>query len=339
MEANSDETISLKAIIKILLFCAMMALTLTIAGILLNPGKWFLEGHIKDRNARYAEIMTIPRDCIDLYNMGNSLAMVGISPMDLWADEGYTSFNLCKGASRTSEAYYLLRHGLKYQHPKVIMIETNMMFRSDDPLTDAQATLSEIFQYYFPFIRYHNLWQSVGEKGGMREYYMGYLVSEHIMPYTGDPDYLKPTDEVKKISPISVYYMDKILRLCEKKGIDVILYSLCSPKCYDTTRLNAIYAYVSSRGVNYIDFNQNWKEMGIDWSHDTRDEGDHLNAYGVTKVTAYMGDYLREHYTLPDHRGEAAYASWDTLYTAYLKTLKEMEGKSYYMLEGDTVYD
>ena len=210
---------------------------------------------------------------------------------------------------------------------------------SSFPLTDAQATLSEIFQYYFPFIRYHNLWQSVGEKGGMREYYMGYLVSEHIMPYTGDPDYLKPTDEVKKISPISVYYMDKILRLCEKKGIDVILYSLCSPKCYDTTRLNAIHAYVSSRGVNYIDFNQNWKEMGIDWSHDTRDEGDHLNAYGVTKVTAYMGDYLREHYTLPDHRGEAAYASWDTLYTAYLKTLKEMEGKSYYMLEGDTVYD
>ena len=52
-----------------------------------------------------------------------------------------------------------------------------------------------------------------------------------------------------------------------------------------------------------------------------------------------MGYYRREHYTLPDHRGEAAYDIWDTLYTAYLKTLKEMEGKSYYMLEGDTVYD
>ena len=168
---------------------------------------------------------------------------------------------------------------------------------------------------------------------------MGYLVSEHIMPYTGDLDYLKPTDEVKEIDPMSVFYMDRILRLCEKENIDVILYSLCSPKCYDTTRLNAIRNYVSSRGVNYIDFNQNWKEMGIDWSHDTRDEGDHLNEYGVAKVTSYMGQYLREHYDLPDHRGEADYSSWDDLYTAYLQTLKDMEGVSYYMLEGDTVYD
>lgn len=338
--STSGEAVSLKSFFRILLFGCILALLLTIAGIVLNPGKFFLEGHIKDRNARYAEIMTVPRDCIDIYNVGNSLAMVGISPMDLWNDEGFASFNLCKGASRTSEAYYLLRHGLKYQHPRVIMIETNMMFRSDDPLTDAQAAVSEIFQYYFPFIRFHNLWQSVGKKeGSIREYYMGYLVSEHIMPYTGDLDYLKPTDEVKEIDPMSVFYMDRILRLCEKKNIDVILYSLCSPKCYDTTRLNAIRNYVSSRGVNYIDFNQNWKEMGIDWSHDTRDEGDHLNEYGVAKVTSYMGQYLREHYDLPDHRGEADYSSWDDLYTAYLQTLKDMEGVSYYMLEGDTVYD
>ena len=307
MESTSGEFLSPKSLLKILLFGCLLALILTIAGIILNPGKFFLEGHIKDRNARYAEIMTVPRDCIDIYNVGNSLAMVGISPMDLWNDEGFASFNLCKGASRTSEAYYLLRHGLKYQHPRVIMIETNMMFRSDE--------------------------------GSIREYYMGYLVSEHIMPYTGDLDYLKPTDEVKEIDPMSVFYMDRILRLCEKKNIDVILYSLCSPKCYDTTRLNAIRNYVSSRGVNYIDFNQNWKEMGIDWSHDTRDEGDHLNEYGVAKVTSYMGQYLREHYDLPDHRGEADYSSWDDLYTAYLQTLKDMEGVSYYMLEGDTVYD
>ena len=306
MESTSGEFLSPKSLLKILLFGCLLALILTIAGIILNPGKFFLEGHIKDRNARYAEIMTVPRDCIDIYNVGNSLAMVGISPMDLWNDEGFVSFNLCKGASRTSEAYYLLRHGLKYQHPRVIMIETNMMFRSDDPLTDAQAAVSEIFQYYFPFIRFHNLWQSVGKKeGSIREYYMGYLVSEHIMPYTGDLDYLKPTDEVKEIDPMSVFYMDRILRLCEKK----------------------------------IDFNQNWKEMGIDWSHDTRDEGDHLNEYGVAKVTSYMGQYLREHYDLPDHRGEADYSSWDDLYTAYLQTLKDMEGVSYYMLEGDTVYD
>ena len=128
---------------------------------------------------------------------------------------------------------------------------------------------------------------------------MGYLISEHILPYTGDTDYLKPTDERKKIERLSTYYMDRILRLCEKNDIDVIFYSLCSPKCYDTTRLNSIRA----------------------------------------KVTSYIGNFLRENYSLTDHRGEPEYSDWDTLYTAYEKTLAKMEGVSYYMLEGDEIYD
>ena len=103
----------------------------------------------------------------------------------------------------------------------------------------------------------------------------------------------------------------------------------------DTTRLNSIRDYAQSRGLTYIDLNRNWEEIGIDWSHDTRDEGDHLNEYGVAKVTSYIGNFLRENYSLTDHRGEPEYSDWDTLYAAYEKTLEKMEGVSYYMLEGD----
>ena len=265
--------------------------------------------------------------------------MVGISPMDLWKEEGFTSFNLCKGAAKTSEAYYLLKHGLNYQHPDLILIESNMMLRTDDPISGMQTAVSEFFQYHFPFCRYHSLWQAVGSEPSIREYYMGYLISEHVMPYTGDIDYLKPTDERKKIEYLSTYYMDRILKLCRENNIEVIFYSLCSPKCYDTTRLNSISDYAQSRGLTYLDLNQNWREIGIDWEHDTRDEGDHLNEYGVAKVTDYIGNYLRNNYKLTDHRGDPAYSSWDTQYEAYLDTLRKMEGMSYYMLEGDEIYD
>ena len=101
----TTNSITVRSVLKILVFGVLLALMLVGAGILLNPGQWFLDGRIKDRNARDAEITTIPRDCIDIYNIGNSLAMVGISPMDLWKEEGFTSFNLCKGAAKTSEAY------------------------------------------------------------------------------------------------------------------------------------------------------------------------------------------------------------------------------------------
>lgn len=338
-ETSINRSASIKSVMKIFAFGILLAVLLAAAGIFLNPGKWFLNGMIKDRNARDAEITTIQKDCIDIYNIGNSLAMVGISPMDLWKEQGYTSFNLCKGAAKTSEAYYLLKHGLHYQHPRLVLIESNMLFRSDDPLEDMGTAVSEFFQYYFPFCRYHNLWQAAGIDPSIREYYMGYLISEHIMPYTGDPDYLKPTDEKKKIRYMSTYYMDRILQLCEKNDIEVILYSLCSPKCYDTTRLNAVSEYANTRGLTYIDLNRNWQEIGIDWSHDTRDEGDHLNEYGVAKVTTYLGHYLADNLELTDHRGDPAYSSWDTLYEAYLQTLVKMEGVSYYMLEGDEIFD
>ena len=338
-ETSINRSASIKSVMKIFAFGILLAVLLAAAGIFLNPGKWFLSGKIKDRNARDAEITTIQKDCIDIYNIGNSLAMVGISPMDLWKEQGYTSFNLCKGAAKTSEAYYLLKHGLHYQHPRLVLIESNMLFRSDDPLEDMGTAVSEFFQYYFPFCRYHNLWQAAGIDPSIREYYMGYLISEHIMPYTGDPDYLKPTDEKKKIRYMSTYYMDRILQLCEKNDIEVILYSLCSPKCYDTTRLNAVSEYANTRGLTYIDLNRNWQEIGIDWSHDTRDEGDHLNEYGVAKVTTYLGHYLADNLELTDHRGDPAYSSWDTLYEAYLQTLVKMEGVSYYMLEGDEIFD
>lgn len=150
---STKYTKTVSSLLKIIIFGLLLSLILVGAGILLNPGQWFLDGRIKDRNARDAEITTIPRDCIDIYNIGNSLAMVGISPMDLWKEEGYTSFNLCKGAAKTSEAYYLLKHGLNYQHPDLILIESNMMLRTDDPISDMQTAVSEFFQYHFPFCR------------------------------------------------------------------------------------------------------------------------------------------------------------------------------------------
>ena len=133
--------------------------------------------------------------------------------------------------------------------------------------------------------------------------------------------------------------MDRILRLCQKKGKKVLIYSLCSPDCYDTARINALSDYAAAKGVDYIDLNRKWREIGIDWSHDTRDEGDHLNEYGVAKVTAYMGAYMKDRYALTDHRGDQAYSSWDDLRTAYDETKRKMEGKSYYMLDGDEIYD
>ena len=46
--------------------------------------------------------------------------------------------------------------------------------------------------------------------------------------------------------------------------------------------------------------------------------GDHLNYSGSQKASAYLAQYLPEHTSLQDHRGEAGYEAWDEDLTAYL---------------------
>ena len=59
--------------------------------------------------------------------------------------------------------------------------------------------------------------------------------------------------------------------------------------------------------------------IGIDWTQDTYDKGDHLNYSGAEKVTNFLGAYLDKRYDLPDHRGDKEYASWEKSVEKYLQ--------------------
>ena len=69
--------------------------------------------------------------------------------------------------------------------------------------------------------------------------------------------------------------------------------------------------------MSYLNLNDTKTNVGINWETDCLDKGDHLNVSGAEKVSNALGTYLKEQYALPDHRGEKAYASWDTLAEQY----------------------
>ena len=78
----------------------------------------------------------------------------------------------------------------------------------------------------------------------------------------------------------------------------------------------------------------------VDYSTDCYDPASHLNPSGAWKVTDFIGQHLSETYGIPDHRGEAAYAAWDSDYDAYrarkLESIcKETDPYSFLMLLAD----
>ena len=238
-----------------------------------------------------------------------------MSPMDLWNQTGITSFDCGQPGQRIQETCFLLKEAFKTQSPKLVILETNAMFRDPGFLTNVSMSIIEPVRYYFPIFRYHNLWKQIidGKKYTGRTVFKGFEIRDKVVPYEGSDHYMKETKDVQQIPEFVYYYMEDIKKMCRENGADLLLMSAPSPHNYNYKKHNAIEAYAKENALPYIDLNMKTKEIGIDWKKDSYDKGDHLNLHGAQKVTAYMGKYLKENYTLPDHRGEEGYQEWQNL--------------------------
>ena len=111
------------------------------------------------RSRSFAAVGAEPKDTIDVLVIGDSESYTSISPMDLWIRTGATSFNCGQPGQRIQETRFLLKEALKTQSPKVVLLETNVMFRDPGFIENITMSIVEPVRYYFPIFRYHNLWK------------------------------------------------------------------------------------------------------------------------------------------------------------------------------------
>ncbi len=272
------------------------------------------------------ELQKEPENTIDALTIGDSLSYTSISPMTLWQEEGIAGYVCGQPGQQLSESYYNLKQILERQSPKVLMIETNMLFRKPKGISKIQAIFNDMGMYYFSLIRYHNMWKNmVNRKSPDMMYFKGYYIRDQVAGYDGGA-YMRETDKRKELSPYTLEYMDKIIELCREKNIQILLYSAPSPKNYTYRKHNALTAYAKEQGISYLDMNLLSQQIPIDWARETVDRGDHLNIAGTKKVSEYMAGYLKEQYELTDHRQEVEYASWNKLQEKYVSMIHEKVG-------------
>ncbi len=106
-------------------------------------------------------------------------------------------------------------------------------------------------------------------------------------------------------------YLDKILRLCQDHGTELIL--IKTPTMAQTLeRHNALADYADKYGLGFYDFNEKklYEEIGFDYGQDMSDnntKGDknaHSNPSGARKITNYMGKELSEQYGLGSQKDD-----------------------------------
>lgn len=318
-------------LLKIILFGVILLGLIIAASAMMNPTKWFDEKLIQNRNSRAIQMMEQPDYTIDIMNIGDSLSTAGFTPMELWRQQGYTSFNIGADGLRMAEAYYAVIEACEKQSPKYLMIESLYMFRYSTG-QDLQMVLSQPLYHLFSFLRYHSIWRFKIEGPGVMIYHRGYTVNENVGEYEGEPGYLDLDLEAGNrvtIPAFNSYYFDKIKKFCDERGIRIVIYSMPSASNYNWERISEVEAFAKEKGVDYVDLNQIADRIGIDWEWDTNDGGDHMNLTGATKVTNYFGEYFRGKGDLTDHRGDPGYSDWDEELAEYDQLVKEMDGKSF----------
>jgi len=276
-----------------------------------------------------------PANSLDYLAIGDSECYTSISPMQLWGDYGYVGYNCGLASQRIQDAYYRLKKTLECQTPRLVLLETNMLFRNKGVRQETVTGFDHAFGNLVGLYQYHNTWKSLfrqNRASGKAEWLKGLRYRPDCRPYTGGP-YVEKTEKVQPVAAAQRFWLDRILALCRKKHIRLVLYTVPSPLCWSYAKHNGAEAYAKSHGLTLLDLNLQLDKVGIDWSKDTWDRGNHLNFSGAQKLTAYLGQWLREKGWLPDRRGEQAYAAWDREMALYLTgtggTMQKAGGKGH----------
>lgn len=281
-----------------------------------------VSGSVSGRSRVFASVSAEKKNTIDVLVAGDSESYTSVSPMDLWDRAGIAAYDCGQPGQRIQETYYILKTAFRTQSPKLVLFETNTMFRDPGFLKNVQLSLTEPLAYHFPVIKYHNAWKALFDgPGGLKKSYKGFEIRDKVVSYEGDEEYMKETKDKAQIPEVVRVYMEKIKRLCEKNGADLLLVSAPSPKNYNYKKHNSLEEYARENNLPYVDLNMKFRDIGIDWKQDSYDRGDHLNISGARKVTAYIGQYLADNYDLPDRRNDDGWREWNNLAREYLEEL------------------
>ncbi len=266
----------------------------------------------------------------DVVFFGDCKVYSSIDPAVLFSEAGITSYVRGNPDQTICQSYYLLEETLRYETPKAVVFEVNMM-KSSEPSSEEynrlildymrwsgtkirlmKATMGDdesFLSYVFPIMRYHS---RIFELKGEDFRYLFRRKANTVMghPVVTSVKEMKDLPSPRKLKDYSfsdenMEYLDRMRQLCQENGITFMLLKAPGvyPYWYDEFD-QQIKDYAEEHSLTYINLLEVSDEMGIDYSADTYDAGIHLNESGAVKLCRYFAPVLSKELGLPDHRNE-----------------------------------
>ena len=176
--------------------------------------------------------------------------------------------------------------------------------------------------YYLELMKYHSNydalsseanWLAIGNRGSAENKGWEWIYKHKAI----DTPSGFVTDELAELPEPELRTLRELMDFCKAEGLKV-LFAVCpySISREDYAKYNTVKAIAEEYGFGFFNANDCLDDMGIDFATDFYNP-DHVNCFGAEKYTAYLEKYITEHYNLPDHRSDAAYASWDAAFARF----------------------
>lgn len=293
---------------------------------------------------------TLPHDVLFV---GDCEVFSNVSPITLYNGYGIASYIRGSAQQLVWHSYYLLEDALRTDAPAVVVFNV-LALKYGEPQSEAYnrmtidgmrwngSKVGAVFasmtegedpvSYLFPLLRFHTRWSELSMED-FREFFTtpdvshaGYLMRTEVRPVTKTPT---PAPLLALHLPeTSMEWLDRLYALCEKNGAKLVLIKSPSiePYWYDEWDAD-VRAFAEARGIPYWNTLQCNDEIGIDYSADTCDMGQHLNVYGAEKLSHWLGKRLKEQFELPDRREDAEYRKvWEEKTERYEEEKRKAEG-------------
>ena len=293
-----------------------------------------------------------PKESIDVLAMGSSHVHCGVNTAELWKNYGIAAYDYSAAEQPLWMSYYYLLEQYKTQNPQVILLDVYSPARFKDDyqyewmsenvfgmrfsLNKLKMMMVSIekerFFDYFPALASAHYRYDKIEENDFNYFFWNHQERTAFKGYTPYRDKIPQTKPVISnmntdaggLSAKSEEYLIKIIE--ETKRHDTQLILMVVPYIIteeDRKSYRQIQQIAEQYQVPFINFCEKSDEIGLDYTCDFNDES-HLNYWGSTKFSSYLGKTISNYLTIPPKRREDPnYLSWNHNVDLIAEEIKE----------------
>lgn len=287
------------------------------------------------REALFEYYNYIPPDTVDVLCVGSSHIYCSINPSIMFRDYGIAAFDIAAGFQPMWCSYYYIEEVLKKQNPKCIILDVYTACFGNEAFQDTvqmnlngmrlsntkwkaltEYSCANKWEILLEFPITHSNYDKIDadDYNINLEWYMGYSYMNNIASIEMtdlERDHILKISDKAEISCKSEEWLIKIIKLCRRRDIKLVLVNAPIPVPNESLQKNINYIadIAKNNDIPFLDGCENYKQINIDYNIDSLDDN-HINYYGANKYTKWICTYLMDKVNLPDRRYNDRYEYW-----------------------------